>query len=91
MDRLWYVPGINYTWKQSHVPLSNVVGDAEDPVEIKSIDISPDPPKPGQDLTVKVTATVKETIEVNTPYSHRDLLLFLMKPILGGCEGGCSC
>lgn len=39
-------------------------GDSTDPVEIKSIEISPDPPKPGQDLTVKVTLTAKEEIEV---------------------------
>lgn len=35
-----------------------------DLVEISSIDVSPDPPKPGQNLTVNVKGTVKEIIEV---------------------------
>ncbi|THH04893.1 hypothetical protein EW145_g5194 [Phellinidium pouzarii] len=38
-------------------------GEPSDPIELKSIEVSPDPPKPGEDMTVKVTAIVKERIE----------------------------
>ncbi|KAJ3559763.1 hypothetical protein NM688_g134 [Phlebia brevispora] len=38
-------------------------GNPTDPVEIKSIEISPDPPKPGEDLTVTVIGEAKERIE----------------------------
>ncbi|CAE6525950.1 unnamed protein product [Rhizoctonia solani] len=34
-----------------------------DGVQIKSIEVTPDPPKPGQDLTVKVIATADKEIE----------------------------
>ncbi|TFK77023.1 hypothetical protein BDN72DRAFT_830196 [Pluteus cervinus] len=34
-----------------------------DIIQIRSIQVSPDPPQPGQDLTVKVNAFVTETIE----------------------------
>ncbi|KIM48128.1 hypothetical protein M413DRAFT_439848 [Hebeloma cylindrosporum] len=34
-----------------------------DPIQIDSIEVSPDPPQPGQDLTVKVKAKVTEVIE----------------------------
>ena len=40
------------------------VGQDTDGVRIQSIDISPDPPKPGKDLTVTVTGIAKERIEV---------------------------
>ena len=40
------------------------VGDPDDIVTIKSLDISPDPPKPGQQLTVTVNAFTSEPIEV---------------------------
>ncbi|KAF7966655.1 hypothetical protein HWV62_37549 [Athelia sp. TMB] len=38
-------------------------GSPTDPILIQSIEISPDPPQPGKDLTVKVKATVSERIE----------------------------
>lgn len=38
-----------------------------DAIEIKSIEVSPDPPQPGQDLTVKVKAHVQGRIEVRYP------------------------
>ncbi|PPQ97561.1 hypothetical protein CVT26_002346 [Gymnopilus dilepis] len=38
-------------------------GQDTDAVRIQSIDISPDPPKPGKDLTVTVTGIAKERIE----------------------------
>ncbi|KAJ3879056.1 ML domain-containing protein [Lentinula edodes] len=34
-----------------------------DPIQIQSIEISPDPPLPGKPLTVKVTGTASEVIE----------------------------
>ena len=42
------------------------VGDPQtDPLEIKSIEISPDPPKPGEELTVKVVGEAREKVEVS--------------------------
>ncbi|KAF7296762.1 ML domain-containing protein [Mycena indigotica] len=38
-------------------------GEDSDAVQIKSITVSPDPPKIGSDLTVTIVADVKETIE----------------------------
>lgn len=47
------------------------VGEPDWPVEIDSIEVSPDPPQPGKDLTVKVKAKAKERIEVRIPlFSH---------------------
>ncbi|KIM85297.1 hypothetical protein PILCRDRAFT_817296 [Piloderma croceum F 1598] len=40
-----------------------VCGSENDIVEIKSINISPDPPKPGQNLTVNVVAYAHEVVE----------------------------
>lgn len=34
------------------------------PAQITSIQLSPDPPKPGEDLIVTVDGTVSETLEV---------------------------
>lgn len=39
-------------------------GNPTDPIHIKSIEISPDPPKPGEDLTVKVIGEATEIVEV---------------------------
>ena len=41
-------------------------GNPSDPVHIKSIEISPDPPKPGEDLTVTVVGEAIERIEVRS-------------------------
>ncbi|KAJ3507103.1 hypothetical protein NMY22_g17036 [Coprinellus aureogranulatus] len=38
-------------------------GEPEWPVQIDSIEVSPDPPQPGKDLTVKVKAKTSERIE----------------------------
>ncbi|KAI0080100.1 MD-2-related lipid-recognition [Panus rudis PR-1116 ss-1] len=38
-------------------------GSPSDPIRIKSIDISPDPPKPGEDLTVKVKGVANQRVE----------------------------
>jgi hypothetical protein len=37
-----------------------------DAIQIESIRVSPDPPKPGQDLTVTVEATAEDEIEVRS-------------------------
>lgn len=47
----------------------------QDPVQITSIVVKPDPPQPGQNLTVIVNANVIERIEVRHLYYHRILLL----------------
>ena len=41
------------------------LGLPEYPVDITSIEVVPDPPKPGQELTVKVDGIVTETLEVS--------------------------
>ncbi|KAI0815123.1 ML domain-containing protein [Irpex lacteus] len=38
-------------------------GEASDPIHIKSIEISPDPPVPGKNLTVKVVGEALEVVE----------------------------
>ncbi|KAG1755202.1 ML domain-containing protein [Suillus paluster] len=38
-------------------------GLSTDPIQLESISLSPDPPKPGQDLTVTVVGTAQERIE----------------------------
>jgi hypothetical protein len=45
----------------------SALGLPSDPIQIESVEFSPDPPKPGEDLTVKVKATAIETIEVCSP------------------------
>jgi hypothetical protein len=40
------------------------LGLPEYPAQIESIQLLPDPPKPGQDLTVTVVGTMLETLEV---------------------------
>jgi hypothetical protein len=40
------------------------LGLPSDPVQIKSIKLSPDPPVPGEDLTVIVDGIVSETLSV---------------------------
>jgi hypothetical protein len=54
-----------------HVP-NSVVYDVHTPsglpsdiVQIESIEVKPDPPKPGQDLTVRVKASATDIIEVD--------------------------
>jgi hypothetical protein len=47
-------------------------GKPEDIVQIKSIHVIPDPPQPGQNLTVNFSGHVTETIKVSTKvYHHR--------------------
>ncbi|CAE6481108.1 unnamed protein product [Rhizoctonia solani] len=59
-----------------------------DGVQIKSIEVSPDPPKPGQDLTVKVIATSNKEI---TEGAYADVtvklgLIKLLKKQFDICE-----
>ena len=42
--------------------------------QITSIQLSPDPPKPGQDLTVTVDGTVSDTLEVGLVFEDIYLL-----------------
>ena len=41
-----------------------MLGSPEDIVKIKSLTVSPDPPKPGENLTVNVSAYVTRVVEV---------------------------
>jgi hypothetical protein len=41
------------------------LGLSTDIIQIESLEVSPDPPQPGKDLTVKVKAHVSQTIEVH--------------------------
>lgn len=43
---------------------SFLTGTADDLIELQDISISPDPPKPGEDLEVTVKGHVKERLEV---------------------------
>ncbi|CAE6391706.1 unnamed protein product [Rhizoctonia solani] len=63
-------------------------GSPSDGVQIKSIEVSPDPPKPGQDLTVKVIATSEKEI---TEGAYADVtvklgLIKLLKKQFDICE-----
>lgn len=51
------------TWAMRAFAYRNFVGSPSNPIQIDSIELSPDPPVPGQDLTVKVKALVTEVIE----------------------------
>lgn len=85
----WTDCGMFVTSNSTELSLSTMglPGDSTDPVEIKSIEISPDPPKPGQDLTVKVTLTAKEEIEVCPQSTSGTKCLCTAS---GGRESGCS-
>jgi hypothetical protein len=65
-------------------------GSENDIVEIKSINISPDPPKPGQNLTVNVVAYAHEVVEVR----HLSIIIPLLigsYSAVGGCICRCDC
>jgi hypothetical protein len=51
-----------------HVTLPSPQGFSDDLVDIKSITVFPDPPKPGKDLTVTVHATTEERVDVRRMY-----------------------
>lgn len=51
--------------------INHDTGSSTDVIDIESIVVSPDPPKPGENMTVEVRGTVKETIEVgNRPFGR---------------------
>jgi hypothetical protein len=50
-------------------------GNPSDPVQIRNITVFPDPPKPGQDLTVTVSGTVKKQIEASNQLDQRSVTL----------------
>ncbi|KAF7318693.1 ML domain-containing protein [Mycena chlorophos] len=54
-DAVVAAPGDNWEYSDCGVD--------SDAVQIQSITVSPDPPKIGEDLTVKIVADVKETVE----------------------------
>lgn len=64
------------------------IGSPSDPVRIKSIDISPDPPLPGQDLTVTVVGEAKERIEVRFIRKISRYMLAKLRIMAGGCICG---
>jgi hypothetical protein len=41
-----------------------LIGEPSDVVQIKSLKVSPDPPKPGEDLTVTVVGVANQQIKV---------------------------
>lgn len=43
-----------------------LLGSASDPIQIESIEVTPDPPKPGQDLTVLVKGTAQDAVEARS-------------------------
>lgn len=45
-----------------------LIGLDTDAVKIESIEVFPDPPEPGKDMTVKVKGIAREVIEVSTPH-----------------------
>lgn len=55
-----------------------LAGSPSDAVQIESITVSPDPPKPGEDMTVTVKGTALETIEVRSSVVVCVLLLNLL-------------
>lgn len=46
------------------------LGRPSDPVQIESIKLLPDPPKPGENLTVIVDGIVSETLEVGLVFEN---------------------
>lgn len=62
MEKLWYELDALKSFSLAHL----TIGLPTDAIQIESIKVSPDPPQPGQDLTVKVTGTAQEVIEVRT-------------------------
>ena len=55
--RLWFAP--------VRLVLKSFKGLPSNAIQLESLEVSPDPPQAGHDLTVKVKATVQDVIEVN--------------------------
>lgn len=47
-------------------------GEPTDAIAITSLRVSPDPPKPGQNLTIYATGTARELIDVRLPIHFLD-------------------
>jgi hypothetical protein len=62
-------------------------GSVTDVIEIKSLAISPDPPKPGDELTVTASGYVSRTIEVCFSVQAQHAILMSMST--GWRNGGC--
>ncbi|KAG8743743.1 Phosphatidylglycerol/phosphatidylinositol transfer protein [Ceratobasidium sp. 428] len=58
-----------WTWEDCSLP--------SDIVQIKSIEVSPDPPQPGKDLTVTATGIATKAIEASQPGSYADVTVKL--------------
>ena len=55
--RLWFAP--------ARLVLTSFKGLPSDAIQLESLEVSPDPPQPGRNLTVKAKATVQDVIEVS--------------------------
>ena len=66
LDRLWCVrcPAQLLANSSTFLAILFNTGLPDDIVQIKSIEVSPDPPQPGQNLTVKVNGYTSEPIVV---------------------------
>ncbi|KAG5342389.1 hypothetical protein C0989_002224 [Termitomyces sp. Mn162] len=53
-------------------------GQPTDAIRIERIIVTPDPPQPGKDMTVKVTGEAQSVIEVVASYFSRRELSFMM-------------
>jgi hypothetical protein len=62
----------------------NIAGLPSDVVQVNSVVVSPDPPGPGDDLTVMVNATVTEIIEVT-------IIAAVIQLKFNTFTGGCLC
>lgn len=64
-------PASDATWIQADdAPSPHVLaGEATDAIQIKSLRVSPDPPKPGHNLTIYASGTVTDLIDVSSPPS----------------------
>lgn len=57
---------VGFLVTSSPVSLNSYPGQPSDAIQIKEITISPDPPQPGKDMTVKVNGEAQSVIEVVT-------------------------
>ena len=58
------VVGPDFRRRCTQLNCAGLLGSPDDIVKIKSLTVFPDPPKPGQNLTVNVSAYVTQVIEV---------------------------
>jgi len=55
---------LNLIDEETELIRARLSGLSTDIVKLRSLEISPDPPKPGQNLTITISGTVFQTIEV---------------------------